>query len=198
MLLPLKTDTLIDNTEYSFKSKKTSNWKHYQLRFMNAIDIDIDHKLKKFINSNSNWTFNIDFASPDIKNFVNKHGIKNNSINFDFFIINDLEFGKKPVSEIEHTLVDWYNISNNGGYFSFQSYYLNWNNQPNGLRKKLDDDMDVAVVQWVDQCLGISTYTNDSLTISDPLKNLSDTGELIAGSDFMYTHGNIRFWLWKQ
>jgi len=188
----------IINEELSFKPKQTSSWKNYQLQFMNAADIDIDHKLKQFMLEHPSWVFNLDHASPDIQQFAEQNQVKESVTDFDFFIISNLEFGKNTVLFMETLITHWYNISRHGGYFSFQSYYLNWENNPNGLRMFVDDNMDIAVEQWVEQCLGISNYTNDSLTISDPLKRLTPDGIVIAGADFMYTHGNTRFWLWKK
>jgi hypothetical protein len=173
------------------------NWKKFQLRFLNADDISCDYVLKQKMQDNPSWAWNLDYASADIKIFADQK-FKINNTNFDFFIINDLEFGKLPIKQLESTVVDLYNQSVHGGYFSVQSYYLNWHNQPEHCYQDIDDDMDIAVEQWVRDKMQIKNYTNASLQISNPLKNRLPNGELVAGSDFMYTHGNTRFWLWKK
>ena len=194
----MSVDLVTITNDLAWRSNKTRNWKQWQLSKLKAADIDIDHTIKTFIKNNSTWQFNLEWANPDIKKFAVDNNIKTSTTDFDFFVICDLEFGKLPVVEIENTIKTMYNTSTTGGYFSFQSYYLNWQNDPAGLRKDLDDNMDIAVEQWVKQYLNISTYENSSLKISKPLTNIDSKGRLIAGSDFMYTHGNTRFWLWKK
>ena len=174
------------------------NWKKFQLRFLNADDIACDYVLKQKIQDNPAWVWNLDYASADIKLFADQAQVKINNKDFDFFIINDLEFGKLAIKQIEQTIVNFYNVSRHGGYFAVQSYYLNWPNQRDHCYQDLDDDMDIAVEQWVRDKMGIADYKNESLQISNPLKNRLPNGELVAGSDFMYTHGNTRFWLCKK
>ena len=175
----------------------STNWKRHQLRFLDADDIVCDYELKVHIQQYPDWQVHVEYASGDLKSYAEQHNMVNNQ-DFDFFIINDMEFGKLNLLELEHIIKDLYNRSRHGGYFSVQSYFLNWNNQSECCRADLDDNMDRAAVEWVERYLGVNTYTNKSLKISDPLKNFTADGRLLAGSDFMYTHGNIRFWLWKE
>ena len=189
---------IIQQDDLSWKHKRTHDWKSYQLSKLNATDIDIDSKVKNFILSHPTWRFNLTWANPDIKKFAASNQILVNDQQYDFFIICDMEFGKLPLVEIEELIREYHTVSNHGGYFAMQSYYLNWQNDDAVVKPELSDDMDQAVPQWVEKHLSISDFTNDSLKISNPLSNIDSQGRLIAGSDFMYTHGNIRFWLWKR
>lgn len=175
----------------------TTNWKRLQLRFLGADDIACDRELKVFMQQRPDWRYHVEFTSPDLKLFSNQNCTVDNQ-DFDFFVINDLEFGKLRLDELETTIKNLHQTSRHGGYFSVQSYFLNWNNDADCRRTDLSDDFDQAVVEWVKQYIGVKNYTNRSLKISNPLSNITEDGKLLAGSDFMYTHGNIRFWLWKE
>ena len=194
----LKSTTIkVINQDLAWRRKKTNNWKEYQLNFIGATDIEVDHKLKQYITAHPDWTFNLQWANASIQAFAAQAGTKISNTQFDFYIICDLEFGKLPLAQLESTIKQLYQDSLHGGYFSFQSYFLNWNNQAEYCKAELHDDMDIALTQWIEQYLEIDNYTNDSLQISKPLTNVTAQGEVIAGSDFMYTHGNIRIWTWK-
>jgi hypothetical protein len=184
-------------TTENFSREQYANWKQLQLKVFQAKDISVDHRVKRFMDQHPDWTFNLQWANSDIQQYAQQQNIRVSNENFNFFFACDLEFGKTPWSELEQSLKDWYQQSTHGGYFAFQSYYINWQNDPAALRLDLDDHLETAVDQWIQQHLGISTYDNDSLNLTNPLNNRTATGELISGSDFMYTHGNIRIWLWK-
>jgi hypothetical protein len=175
----------------------TANWKSLQLKFLDADDIACDYKLKVYMRRRPNWKFHVEYSSPDLKLYSAEHCIVDHE-DFDFFIVNDLEFGKLNLNKLENTIRELHDKSRHGGYFSVQSYFLNWNNEDQCRYCNLSDDIDQAVVEWVEQYIGVKNYTNQSLKISNPLSNITEDGKLLAGSDFMYTHGNIRFWLWKE
>lgn len=175
----------------------TTNWKRLQLRYLKVDDIACDYKLKVFMQKNPQWRYHVEHASPDLKLYAEEHCIVDSN-DFDFFVVNDLEFSKLSLDTLETTLQKLYNQSQHGGYFSVLSYFLNWHNRPECLRNNLSDDIDKAVVEWVEQYIGVKNYSNQSLKISNPQSNITDDGELVTGADFIYTHGNIRFWLWKK
>lgn len=175
----------------------TADWKRLQLRFLDVDDIACDHDLKVFMKQHPDWQYHVDYASADLK-LYSKNYLTVDHDRFDFFIINHLEFGKLNLSQIENTIKNLYQRSQHGGYFSVQSYFLNWNNHDSERRLDLSDDIDQAVIEWVERYIGVENYSNQSLKISNPLSNVTDDGKLLSGSDFMYTHGNIRFWLWKK
>lgn len=180
------------------KCYDSANWKKLQLRFLKADDISCDYKLKQFMLDNSSWIFDLEHASADIKNFAQENNINQSTAHCDFFMINDMEFGKIPLRSIETHIKNRFNNSEHGGYFAMQSYYFNWTNDQQCCYADLSDSMDLAVQQWVEKYLNITTYDNDSLAIDNPLENRDADGVLLSGSDFMYTHGNTRFWLWKK
>ena len=190
--------TTLQLDDLAWKSKKTHNWKEYQLSKLKASDIGIDAKIKTFVKSNPTWRFNLTWANPSIKQFASDNNVIVDGDQYDFFVISDMEFGKLPLLEIERLIKYYYDVSKNGGYFAIQSYYLNWQNDTHAARPGLPLSIDSAVPRWVEQYIGVKTYTNDSLKISNPLANVDSDGRLIAGSDFMYTHGNMRIWLWKM
>ena len=178
-------------------SSSELNWKKFQLKFLQADDIACDYVLKQKIISNPTWKYNLDFASTDIKLFACENNIAVSNVDFDFFIITDLEFGKLPLKHLESTVFELYERSRHGGYLAVVSYYLNWNNDPDCCYNELDDNMDVAIEQWLKDVVKISNFKNISLPISNALSNRLPSGELITGSNFIYTHGDIRFWLCK-
>jgi len=185
------------NEDLAWTRKSTANWKRYQLKIIGAKDINADYNVTQFIKRNRSYTYNLTWANPSVKLYAQENNINVNNDNFDFYIICDLEFGKLPILELEETIKRYYSTSRKGGYFSFQSYYLNWTNDSRGCREDLTGNMDIALPLWIEKYLGIAKYTNNSLSLSSPLTNRTSTGELIAGSDFMYTHGNVRIWTWK-
>ena len=184
-------------TQKDFTENKTSNWRDRQLQLLKATDIQVDYNIKQFMSAHPDYVYNLTYASDWFKTYASDNNLKVSSEKFDFFINCDMEFGKLPVDVLEQTIKQQYQTSTQGGYIAFQSYYLNWQNDTQFNRLDLDDSMDRAVVQWVERYLGINNYTNECLQIDNPLTNVTDNGEIIAGADFMYTHGNIRFWLWK-
>lgn len=181
----------------AFKYRSTRDWRYYQLSLLGADEIDVDHRLKSFVRRHCDLAYDVSWAHPQLAQFVHENARVAHD-DFDYFLITDLEFGKLPVNEIMRTIRDLYDRSRAGGYFSMQSYYFNWTNDPAYVYPDLDDDADVAAEQWIKQKLAIYSFTNESLVIKQPLNNIDSRGRVIAGVDFMYTHGNMRFWLWKK
>lgn len=196
MTLGIDTQITYLKGDPAFDTKSTRDWRRYQLDLLQADDIDADHALKCFVNNHSDLVYDTTWAHNDLTRFVAQHATVSSEA-YHYFFVTDLDFGKLPVAKLIKTLRELYDRSSHGGYFSMQSYYFNWTNDRSYTYPELDDDVDIAVEQWVKTELGIKTFSNQSLRIKQPLQNQDDQGRVIAGVDFMYTHGNIRFWLWK-
>jgi len=176
-------------TDYQFQWKKT------QLRYLNCKEIAADHKIKSYILANKNFVYNIEYAGTDIQLFIQKHNIKSSLDNYDFYIIIDFEFSKLPLEKIECGIRRLHGHASIGGYIAIQSFFINYNS--NKIYAEFPNSYDSSITYWIETVLKIQNYSNESLPLDNPLLRKTKDGELISGSDFMYVHGNIRFWTWK-
>ncbi len=168
----------------------SKDWKELQQQFCYFDDIKADADLKRFINDHSNLAFDTEWAAPSLKSYAdNCVGAGN-----DFFIITGLEFSKKSLSDIESIIHAKMAAATLGGYVSLLSYYLNWSDE------KVDKTLPNLLSDSVDQWIKNFGYKVDNISkVSDYPMLQYDTFcyGLLEGKNFLFSHPNIRFWLWK-
>ena len=170
-------------------------WKKCQLKALGSSEIAPDYALKSYILSHKEYVYNIEYAGTDIQLFLKDHNIQTNNDKFDFYLITDFKFSKLPLEKIECAFRRLYGHAKIGGYAAMQSYFINYNS--NKLYSEFPDSYSQSVPYWVETVLKIENFTNETLQLDNPLLRKTSDGQLISGSDFMYVHGNIRFWAWK-
>lgn len=171
------------------------DWKDLQQRVCYFDDIKADAEIKRFISAHQHLGFDTDWAAPDIKRYAAEHVPKGR----DFFIITDREFAKRSLEQIEHIIHGKMAAAKLGGYVSLLSYYLNWHDER--VDKTLPETLSTGVHSWIASWQ--YRFDDVSQIIDYPIfhydtANYSPTSRgLLEGKNFLFSHPNVRVWLWK-
>jgi hypothetical protein len=170
------------------------DWKHLQQQVCWFEDIKADAVIKRFVDSHP-VEFDTEFASPDLKDYFYKNATQGP----DFFIITDREFSKNSLMSITDTIHHKMSQASLGGYVSLLSYYLNW--QKEEVDKNYPDIFSVAIDQWIKklpyQTENVSTVIDYPILKYERANYHSDSHGLFEGKNFLFSHPNVRFWIWK-
>lgn len=195
MLIKLSKTHAQSKVVPEIRHKREYDWKELQKKMCWFQDIKADATIKQFVNSNPNLTFDVEWASPDIRKYV-EH---NASCGPDFFIITDREFSKKTLAEIEQVIHEKMANATVGGYVAVLSYYLNWINET--VDKTLPDPMSRAVDSWINkfpyQTQNVSQVNDYPIYRYDSADYRPNGQGLYEGKNFLFSHPNVRFWLCK-
>jgi hypothetical protein len=174
--------------------REAKDWKVLQQQNCWFEDIKADAVVKRFVDTHP-VKFDTEFAAPDLKDYV----FKNASQGSDFFIITDREFSKNSLASITDSIHHKMSQASFGGYVSLLSYYLNWQNEE--VDKNYPDVFSAAIGKWIEK-LSYRTQ-NVSAVIDYPILKYEranyhpDSHGLFEGKNFLFSHPNIRFWIWK-
>jgi len=172
----------------------TKDWKVLQQQYCWFEDIKADAVIKRFVDSYP-VEFDTEFASPDLKDYV----FKNAKLGSNFFIITDREFSKNSLTSITDTIHYKMSQASLGGYVSLLSYYLNW--QKEEVDKNYPDIFSVAIDQWIKKLPyrveNVSTVIDYPILKYDRANYHPDSRGLFEGKNFLFSHPNVRFWIWK-
>ena len=170
------------------------DWKKLQQQLVGFSDIKADAIVKRFVDA-SNFGFDVEYANVDNKKHVNE----SNKVGNNFFIITTQEFSKKSLKEIKHIIGQKMETATVGGYVSLLSYYMNCRDIE--VEKTMPDIFSNAVDSWI-KTIPYRTE-NVSAIIDYPILKYErpnyheDSHGLFEGKNFLFSHPNVRFWLWK-
>lgn len=195
MLIKLSKTTAQTRVVPEFRHKYEFDWKELQKKMCWFEDIKADAIIKQFVDSHPSATFDVEWAAPDIKKYVEA----NAAVGSDFFIITNREFSKNSLPRIEEIIHQKMAAASIGGYVALLSYYLNWTGKD--VDKTLPDLMSKAVDCWVNKFpyrVDNVSQVNDYPIYKSDSVNYRDTARgLYEGKNFLFSHPNVRFWLWK-
>lgn len=113
----------------------------------------------------------------------------------DFYIITDIELSKKPLSELFALYKTCYNTSTSGIYIAALSYYL----EPDKVRPDLtglySENIDLV---FRENFSYVHQVENCSTIIDFPIVDAQTKNFMIEGSNYIFVHPNIKYFLWKN
>jgi hypothetical protein len=171
--------------------KRYHDWYKLQKDFQgwDAIQPDID---VVNIVSKNNWCLNLDHCHASLKNLLEKYHMPKEQV--DFFVITDPELSKFPLDVFFKLVTKHYKNSSIGGYMAHLSYYLNTRKKYSGLGDSYSKNINMVF----DQELSFANRLEDCSVLLDyPITKVIN-GQLVEGSNFIFVHPNIRYFLWKQ
>ena len=170
--------------------KRYHNWHNLQRDFQGwqiiQPDLDVEHVV-----SQNNWCLNLEYCHSSLKEQLKKYHVPKPTM--DFFVVTELELSKLPLDIFFKLVKHQYDNSSTGGYIACLSYYLNCRKSYTDLGNSYRDNISMVF----DQELSFAMSTENCSAVTDyPINNLLN-GELIEGSNFIFVHPNIRYFLWK-
>jgi hypothetical protein len=170
--------------------KRYHDWYKLQKDFQGWKTIEPDAEVTAIV-SQKKWCLNLDYCHSSLKNLLEKYHVPKTKV--DFFVITDLELSKLPLDIVFKLITHHYNNSSTGGYIACLSYYLNPRKNYTGLSNSYSTNIDTvfrSALSFVDQ------IENRSVVTDHPINKLIN-GQLVEGSNFIFVHPNIRYFLWK-
>lgn len=113
----------------------------------------------------------------------------------DFYIITELELGKKPLEELFEFYQDRYHKSKRGIYIAVLSYYLSPLQFDETLSGTYSENIDTVFRKNLSFADRIDNY---STVIDFPLEFGVKQGQLVEGANYIFVHPNIKYFLWKD
>jgi hypothetical protein len=141
-----------------------------------------------------NLSLNLDYCHRGLKNLL----IDFEAIPYeqpDFFVITELELGKISLSELFSLYETSYKQSRYGIYVAALSYYLEPDQVDSTLKDSYSKNIDTVFRKNFHYADRVEDY---SVVTDQPLKDLDDNGCLVEGSNYIFVHPNIRYFLWKS
>lgn len=174
----------IDN---SCSIKKPVDWYNLQKKFQGWDEIDPDQKIITIV-KDLKLSVDTKFAHLNLKNKLNfaKKGS-------DLILLTDMELSKISFETLLKIIRAKYKESGKCLYFSLSSYYLN----PKNKNKSLSESYQKSIEElFAKELFYVTKIENLSIVNDYPIKNFKDK-KLLEGSNFIFVHPNIRYFLWK-
>jgi len=170
--------------------KRYHNWHNLQKDFQGWQIIRPDLDVETVVSKHS-WCLNLEYCHSSLKELLKKYHVPKPAV--DFFVVTELELSKLPLDVFFKLVQHQYKNSSTGGYIACLSYYLNCRKSYTGLSNSYSNNIRTIF----DQELLFATSTENCSAVTDyPINKLSN-GQLIEGSNFIFVHPNIRYFLWK-
>jgi hypothetical protein len=170
--------------------KRYSNWYNLQKDFQGWQIIQPDLDVETVVSKN-NWCLDLEYCHPSLRELLEKYHIPKSTV--DFFVVTELELSKLPLDVFFKLIKRQYENSSTGGYIACLSYYLNCKKSYTDLSNSYSNNINTVF----DQELSFATRTENHSVVMDYPINKILNGELIEGSNFIFVHPNIRYFLWK-
>jgi len=113
----------------------------------------------------------------------------------DLYVITDIELSKIRLEELFALYQDCYNKSNRGIYIAALSYYLSPLSFDETLSGTYSENIDTVFRM---NCSFADRIENLSTVIDYPLRLAHQQGYMIEGSNYIFVHPNIKYFLWKD
>lgn len=171
--------------------KRYHNWYKLQQDFQGWKGISPDKVVLDRIRE-KNWSIDLRYCHFSLQQALANFESKNNRP--DFFIMSDLEIGKLPLDVVFKMIKQFYDNSKFGGYIAILSYYLNVRKPDRTLTGSFKQNIETVFSRNLSY---VSNLENLS-TVNDYPINTLENGVLLEGTNFIFVHPNIRYFLWKQ
>jgi hypothetical protein len=113
----------------------------------------------------------------------------------DLYVITDIELSKLRLEELFTFYQDCYNKSKRGIYVAALSYYLSPLNFDETLLGTYSENIDTVFRM---NCSFADRIDNLSTVIDYPLQVAHQQHYMIEGSNYIFVHPNIKYFLWKD
>jgi hypothetical protein len=170
--------------------KRHHNWYNLQKDFQGWQIIKPDADIRNLVSKN-NWCLNLDYCHSSLKELLIQYHVPKSVV--DFFVITDLELSKFPLDVFFKLVKHQYENSSIGGYIACLSYYINSRKSYIGLGNSYCDNINTV---FQNELYFASRIENCSVVVDYPINKLSGD-VLIEGTNFIFVHPNIRYFLWK-
>lgn len=170
--------------------KRYHDWYKLQKDFQGWQSIKPDMDVVNVVSQN-NWCLDLEYCHSSLKELLKKYHVSKSTV--DFFVVTEIELSKLPLDLFFKIVKNYYEKSTTGGYMACLSYYLNCRKSYTGLGDSYSNNIDIVFRQemyfanQIENCSEVTNY---------PLNKLRN-GHLIEGSNFIFVHPNIRYFLWK-
>ncbi len=138
-------------------------------------------------------SINFDYCHYGLKNLLREFECAPD-IRPDFFIITDLELGKRRLDDLFSLYQKCYENSKVGIYIAALSYYL----EP----RKIYPDLAGSYSKNIDTVFRselsfVNVIENYSTIIDYPVDVANQQGRMVEGANYIFVHPNIKYFLWK-
>ena len=113
----------------------------------------------------------------------------------DLYVITDIELSKHRLEELFILYQDCYNKSKCGIYVAALSYYISPLSFDETLPGTYSENIDTVFRK---NCSFADRIENLSTVIDYPLQLAHEQGYMIEGSNYIFVHPNIKYFLWKD
>ena len=167
----------------------TARWYHLQKKIQGWNEISADQGILDLVESND-WCVDVSYAHDNLRRRL-AHRI---SCRPDFFVVSHLQLGKLPIETITDIVRQQFDSARCGGYVALLSYYLNSIRRYDCMGDTYSQTIDLVLRQLWEFSPGIENVS----TMTDyPILNALRHERLIEGTNFLFVHGNVRYFLWK-
>lgn len=166
------------------------DWYQIQKEYQGWNEILPDYKIIELVAKQS-WSLNLKHCHKNLRDKLKPYHVEKSEI--DFSVITDIELSKLPLKFIFKMIKNEYQTAKVGVYVALLSYYLNtppYNNLPS-----VPYSENIATV-FKQNLSFANQIENKSCVIDNPITK-SNCNILIEGSNFIFVHPNIRYFLWK-
>ena len=170
--------------------KRVHNWYQLQQDIQGWNEIKPDQDVVDRL-AGKHWNINLSKCHDNLKQKLLPHIVKKSEL--DFFVITDLEFSKMPLNVLFKYYKDCYKKSKFGIYISVLSYYINSPTKYKHLTDTYSKNIDLIFRENLNFVNRIENVSD----VNDWPINIVKDNSLIEGSNFIFVHPNVRYFLWK-
>lgn len=174
-------------------SKRFHDWYKMQKNQQGWENIPSDIDLANILVPMS-LSLNFDYCHYSIKQLLGEFECTPNQ-QPDLYVITDIELSKLRLEELFALYQDCYNKSLRGIYIAALSYYLSPLNFDETLIGSYSENIDTVFRR---NCLFADRIDNLSTVIDYPLQLAHEQGYMVEGSNYIFVHPNIKYFLWKD
>lgn len=174
-------------------SKRFHDWYKLQKDQQGWTSIPPDRVLAGIL-APMNLSLNFDYCHYSIKELLGEFQCMPDKTP-DLFVITDIELSKQPLEKLFAFCQDCYNKSNRGVYLATLSYYLSPLFFDKTLSGSYSENIDTVFrrnFSYADRIENLSTVIDYPLTVAHK------QGHMIEGSNYIFVHPNIKYFLWKD
>lgn len=166
------------------------DWYRLQQRIFNYSNISPDQAVTDRI-VRQGWNLDLKLAHSNLQKCLQPHHVNKDKV--DFFVLTELELGKWPLPTLFRLINHKIDSVQVGGYVSILSYYINNTQSHDCLTDSFKDNIELVFKR---NLKNIRQIENVSVVQDYPINVVKDDA-LVEGSNFIFVHPNVRFWIWK-
>lgn len=174
-------------------SKRFHDWYKMQKNVQGWTSIPPDTNLANIL-APMGLSLNFDYCHNSIKQLLGTFECMPDQ-QPDLYIITDIELSKLRLEDLFALYRDYYNKSRRGIYIAALSYYLAPLSVDETLTGSYSENIDTV---FRANCSFASHIENLSTVIDYPLQLAHQQGYMIEGSNYIFVHPNIKYFLWKD